>query len=137
MHATICLRRAGNVVEAVKLNQQAVKLFPNNRLACLEWANTAERECDWPEAMRRWQTLSDRFPVASAVGVARGMMKLGQLGEAEQLLKEAQIRHPRANEITIALAHLAARQSTMARATTLGAHKADGGVPDRECMSGP
>jgi tetratricopeptide (TPR) repeat protein len=134
VHATICLRRTGNLAEAAKLNQQAVKLFPDNRLACLEWASTAEREGDWPEAVRRWQTLSERFPVSSTVGVARALMKLGRLGEAEQLLKEAQIRRPTANEITIALTQLAARQAT-ARGTMPSAQRAHERIPGHKCKS--
>jgi predicted Zn-dependent protease len=43
------------------------------------------------------------------MGVARALVKLGRIEEAEQRLKEAQSRHPIAHEIAVARARLAAQ----------------------------
>ena len=108
VHGANCLRRAGQSAAAEALNEKAVRLFPNELRTWLGSAQAAEDRRDWPAAIRRWEIVHERFRhIHGDIGIARGLENLGRIEEAEQRLKEAQLRHPQGHEISVALALLA------------------------------
>jgi tetratricopeptide (TPR) repeat protein len=108
VHGAGCLCQAGQLEAAEELSEQAINRFPNEIRTWLGSARTAEHRRDWPTAIRRWQTVCEKFQhVQGDVGVARGLEGLGRIEEAEERLKDAQTRRPLVAEIAIALARLA------------------------------
>jgi predicted Zn-dependent protease len=108
VHGAICLRRAGQLEAAEELNKNSVQLFPKDIRTWLEWARAAEFRRDWPEVLRRWEAVSEKFQhVQCDIGVARGLEELGRIEEAEQRLKEVRARAPLIEVIPITLARLA------------------------------
>jgi predicted Zn-dependent protease len=62
----------------------------------ISWARAAAQRQDWPEAVRRWEEVRDRFPDATlwygGLGVA--LLKAGRTEEAEAVLSEGVRRAP-------------------------------------------
>jgi tetratricopeptide (TPR) repeat protein len=110
-HEANCLREAGNMEAAEALSNETTKLFPKDARAWLGLAYIAEHRCDWPEAIRRWELVCEKFRhITAEIGVARGLEKLGRFEEAEQRLKAAQPRAPLMHVIPVALARLATQR---------------------------
>ncbi|HEY2620164.1 MAG TPA: tetratricopeptide repeat protein, partial [Acetobacteraceae bacterium] len=108
VNGATCLGRTGQLEAAEALSQQAIKLFPNEVRGWISSAQSAERRRDWPEAIRRWEIVRDRYKhIMGDIGVARGLEELGRIAEAEALLKEAQLRRSMVPEIAIGLVRLA------------------------------
>jgi tetratricopeptide (TPR) repeat protein len=83
----ICLDRASQLDAAEALIEKAVKRFPGEAVAWLQWASAAEHRHDWPEALRRWESAGERFPHYQIdLGIAKALMELGQIEEAEKRL---------------------------------------------------
>ena len=82
VHGGRCLRRAGQLEAAEALNKKAIRLFPKDVRTWLESALIAEHRRDWPEAIRRWEVVCERFrhnrgrsrrrPGAGGTGADRG-----------------------------------------------------------------
>jgi tetratricopeptide (TPR) repeat protein len=103
-----CLCRADQMDVAEGLAQRAIKRFPDEVRTWLEWARAAECAYDWPEAIRRWEIVCEKFQhVHGDLGVARGLEALGRADDAERRLIGARVRRPLVAEIAIALARLA------------------------------
>jgi tetratricopeptide (TPR) repeat protein len=111
VHYATSLSATGQHQEADKVLTKAVAQFPDEVIAGIEWARNAERQKDHAESLARWQKLWDRtqHPVAIS-GVARALITLGRLDEAETRLLEARTRHPLAEAIRIDLAQLAEKR---------------------------
>jgi tetratricopeptide (TPR) repeat protein len=108
VHGTICLNRAGQLAAADALNKKAIKLFPDDVRIWSESARIAEHRNDWPEAIRRWEVVCEKFKRAQGyLGIARGLKELGRIEEAEQRLREVHGSFPLEHAIAIALAQLA------------------------------
>jgi tetratricopeptide (TPR) repeat protein len=108
VHGAMCLHRAGQLEAADALNGQAIKLFPGLTLAWINSARIAEGRRDWPEALRRWEMVRDKFNhLSSDIGIARALEQLGRVQEADTQLLAAQLRQPLSHEIAFALARLA------------------------------
>ena len=78
---------------AEALIEKAVKRFPGVVVAWIQWASAAEHRRDWPEALRRWEAIGERFPNDQIdLGIAKALEELGQIEEAETRLRELQSR---------------------------------------------
>jgi tetratricopeptide (TPR) repeat protein len=107
-HSVMCLKQAGRLDAAEALNEKAIRLFPKDVRSWEELARIAEQRQDWPEAIRRWELVCEKFRhIPGEIGVAHALAELGRFEEAEQRLKAAQPRAPLVPEINIALARLA------------------------------
>ncbi len=114
VHGAVCQCRAGQNELAEQLNKQAIRKFRGEVEVWVASARTAEHRCDWPAAIRRWESVRNMLQhvpshhlLTSYIGIAHGLEESGRIGEAEQLLKESQARWPIVPEIAIALARLA------------------------------
>ena len=80
------LQALGRLDEAEAAFVEAMELFPKSEWAAARHAGVAERRCDWPEAIRRWEDLANAFPNFSLGYIAKGhiLQDLGNLDEAER-----------------------------------------------------
>jgi tetratricopeptide (TPR) repeat protein len=108
VQGAICLQHAGHLEAAESLIEKALKRFPDNPSTWMQWAQNAEHQCDWPEALRRWEVVNKRFRHHRIdISIPRALAELGRFEEAETGLREAQVRWPIWPEIALAQARLA------------------------------
>jgi len=109
IHGTNCLRQAGRLKAADKLNAASIRRFPDDQRVWMDRARIAEERGEWEEAFRRWDAVADRFNrhVVAEQGAARVLEKLGRITEAEARLKVAQQRSPLVPGLAVARAELA------------------------------
>ena len=113
-----CLCEVGMRKESDRLLRRAVMHFPDNASCHLAYARLAHDDKNWPEALSRWNMLSDRFGhVLGAVGGAKALNNLGRHAEAEQLLIAAKIQHPTEHQLTAELARMASDTDDWVTAT--------------------
>jgi tetratricopeptide (TPR) repeat protein len=102
------LRLLGRLDEAEALIRKGTELFARNIPVWIEWARSADARRDWDEGIRRWDVFYQRFhTVHGDLGVARDLIELGRLEDAEERLRQAQLRFPVETEISFSLAKLA------------------------------
>ena len=108
VRGAVCLERASQLDAAEALIEKAVKRFPGEVVAWIQWASAAEHRRDWSEALRRWETVGERFRNDQIdLGIAKALEELGRIEEAETRLRELQRRAPLLPAIVISLARLA------------------------------
>ena len=111
IHGSLCLRLDGQLDAAEALSQKAIRLFPDEMPVHIERAKLAERQRDWPETLRRWEVVSDKFRnVEGDVGAARTLIEMGDFDEADRRLKQAQTKRPLMEVIAVTRARLAERR---------------------------
>lgn len=111
VHGMVCLRMDDQLEAAEALSQKASGLFPDEVHVHIQRAQLAERRRDWPEALRRWEVVSEKFGNGDGdVGVARMLIEMGQFDEADQRLKQAQSKRPLMEVIAATRARLAERR---------------------------
>jgi len=96
MGAALALREAGRFDEAEALLLQARRRFRSAQPVYVDLAVIAHERQDWPEAVRRWEALRKRFPMAE-VGYTLGADSLrnaGRAADADAVLAEAAARFP-------------------------------------------
>ena len=109
-----CLRTLGRIKEADATFDEAVRLDPHNIRVAIERAYVSEAGGDWPEAIARWRSLSERVKVgATFAGQARALTELGRLDEAEAILRQGLTFYSSDLEIGTARAHLAERRGDL------------------------
>ncbi len=91
------LRETGQFDAAESLAEAAMSRFPNQPELAVEHANIPWTRRDWPEALRRWSLVGERFPDQlgiGGVGEALHQIKLDAIGEgaaiAPAIASEAQ-----------------------------------------------
>ncbi len=111
LHGLICLRQDDQLEAAEALSRKAIGLFPDNLHVHIQRAQLAERQRDWPEAIRRWELVSEKFRnVDGDIGVARTLIEMGDFDEADRRLKQAQSKRPILEVIAVTRARLAERR---------------------------
>jgi tetratricopeptide (TPR) repeat protein len=106
-----CLREAGQLDAAEKLNATSIKRFSKDLRVWMEWAQLAEAKGDLEEALSRWETVAEKHPhVICEQGIARVLEKLGRLDDVEARLEQARLRFPIDPTLAIARAELADRR---------------------------
>jgi tetratricopeptide (TPR) repeat protein len=94
--AAQALRELQRLDEADALLGAAIPRFPNVPGLLMDYAGTASIRRDWPEAVRRWAIVRERYPNEPSgwqMGAA-ALRESGQREEAEALLAEALIHFP-------------------------------------------
>jgi tetratricopeptide (TPR) repeat protein len=90
------LQALGRLDEAEAAFAEAMELYPTNEWAAARYAGVAEKRRDWPEAIRRWESVAKAFPNFSLGYIAKGhiLQDLGNLDEAEAIFRAAMRRFP-------------------------------------------
>ncbi len=92
----VALRHLGRLDEAERILEQGQQRFPHQRALFIDHAAIAEQREDWPEALKRFEGVQQRFPdgwwTRLRIGVA--LQRLGRLDEAERILDEARQLFP-------------------------------------------
>jgi tetratricopeptide (TPR) repeat protein len=111
------LRASGRLDEAEKLIGRGMERFPEEVLCFLEFCRVAMDREDWPEALRRWRLLRDRFDALLGYsGCARVLIRLGRIDEAEEELNAAKLRFGSEPSPTAELARCAEARGEKAEA---------------------
>ncbi|HET7884257.1 MAG TPA: tetratricopeptide repeat protein, partial [Acetobacteraceae bacterium] len=106
-----CLRAAGRLDDAEKLNATAIKRFSKDLRVWMEWAQLSEATGDLDEALSRWETVAEKYPhVICEQSIARVLEKLGRLDDVEARLRQARLRFPIDPTLAVARAELADRR---------------------------
>jgi tetratricopeptide (TPR) repeat protein len=112
--AGTALQHLGRSSEADAVLTAALERFPTHAPIAVEYARVAHRQSNWPEALRRWEAVTARFPDnadgISGVGVA--LQLLGRFEEAESVLAAALERFQSDVQIAVEYARVAHRQGS-------------------------
>jgi tetratricopeptide (TPR) repeat protein len=106
------LRELGEIDMAEAAFADAVKRFPDDVWAAHNHAEIAGRRDDWREALRRWESVIQRFPQhpGGYVGASAALRMLDRLEDADRLLSEADQAFPTHYWVAVDYARLAALQ---------------------------
>ena len=87
----VALRSVGRAEEADRIFLEGIRNCADGFELLLEYCWVAHHRSDWGEALDRWSRLAAIFPGHSsgAVGVARCLIQLGRIAEAEQSVAES------------------------------------------------
>ena len=90
------LLRNGRTEDAQALLANGQTMFPDHPRLFIDHATIAEAAHDWPEVIRRFTAVKERFPDGwwAYARIAIALRHLGRLDEADQILEEAQQRIP-------------------------------------------
>jgi len=90
------LREAGRDAEAEALLAAAIPRFAADPGPAIDYAWLAQARQDWPEALRRWTAVRERFPAQPQgySGAAIAHRNAGEFDRADALLREALERFP-------------------------------------------
>ena len=96
----IALRHLGRPDEAERILERGQELIPDERALFIDYGTIAELRQDWPEALRRFEVVNQRFPDEwwAYARMAIALRNLGRLDEAERVLErgQEQVPHERA-----------------------------------------
>jgi tetratricopeptide (TPR) repeat protein len=103
------LSAQGRLEEAEALLTEAVTRFPEDQRSAVEHGWSANHRRDWPEAVRRWEAVRQRYPdeVAGYCGAAQALRQLHRLDEAEAVISDAMQRLPASSEVYVEHAWIA------------------------------
>jgi tetratricopeptide (TPR) repeat protein len=103
------LREQQRIAEAEEVLSSQFERHAGEPIIFIEHAMLAERSADWPEALRRWDVVTSRFPDRwdSYVGRARALRQHGDFPAAELVLTDALERFPTATQPVHDLVRLA------------------------------
>lgn len=106
------LREMGRLDEAEAVLAEAARRFSDNEWPAANHAGIAARRGDWPEALRRYETVCDRFPdgVSGYLGKGGALCEMGQIDPAEAVFAEASERFPTSEWAASSHAGIAARR---------------------------
>jgi tetratricopeptide (TPR) repeat protein len=107
--AGAALTHLGRLEEAEALLSAELDRFPGNVNIAVEFARVAHRRSHWPEALRRWNLVQERFPnnAEGHAGAGSAMGQLGRLDEAEAVLEAATGRFPKHSNLLIEYSRIA------------------------------
>ncbi len=90
------LLRNGKTEDAQALLANGLAMFPDHPRLFIDYATIAETAHDWPEVIRRFTTVKERFPDEwwAYARIAIALRHLGRLDEADRILEEGQRRIP-------------------------------------------
>jgi len=94
--AATCFNELGRQQDAEAMFALGARKLPKDFEMSVQLARFASRRRDWPEALRRWETVRDQFDhVRGPCGVAECLREMGRYAEAETILAEASVRFPK------------------------------------------
>ena len=105
--AAHCLRELGRPDEADAILGRGVAKLPRDLNMNVHHAQIAMHRRAWPDALRRWEVVRDRFGnIAGAIGAAQCLMKLDRFAEAEAILSAARTQFGISDTLLAELAEL-------------------------------
>ncbi len=112
------LREMGRLDDAEEAFSKATRLFPDSEWAATHYAEIALRRQEWTEALRRWESVTEKFPdhADSYIGLAAALRGLARLDEADAVLAQAVVRFTRNHWVAIGYAQTAVERRDWARA---------------------
>lgn len=112
-----CLMALGRLDEAEVQWTQAIRRDPNNLQAWAGRARVCDLRKDWEQSIERWKYMAETYrePPAFAC-VAKAMVELGRVDEAEAWLAEPSRLYTNDLEIAVAHAELAQRRGDVSAA---------------------
>lgn len=86
------LKECGRLTEAEELLLGAIERFPDSEQIAISLASLANVRRDWPSALRRWESVRQKFPhnPSTYVGSLAALSGAGRTEEADALLPAAQ-----------------------------------------------
>lgn len=114
----LCWRSVWQLQEAAEVADEATRRWPDNAELALEQVQVAEYREEWEAMIGYARVLRDRFPEVpyGTVALARGLVRLGRINEAEDVLQHAYGRYPASSEFYIEYAAVATRRKDHAEA---------------------
>ena len=108
----ILLRDALRFLEADAILKRALERFPESSEAAVSYAWTAQRQNDWPIALKRWELVILNFPqlAEGRCGAAEALMALGRYAEANNVLIPAVRMFPDNRQVATIDARLSSRR---------------------------
>jgi tetratricopeptide (TPR) repeat protein len=106
--AASAYREMGDLDRADTVLRQAAEQHPSEQI-CIEYARMAQRREDWPEAVRRWESVRSKYPGTSIgyVGGAQALFNAGRTDDADELLRQSTIAFPDDRSAHVEYAHAA------------------------------
>lgn len=93
-----CHRELGEFDRAEAIVAEARERFPDDAVVVQEWTQLALASEDWPEALRRWEVLRDRFaadlPAKAFAQISVVHRRLGNHEDAATVVEQGLRRHP-------------------------------------------
>src|ERR1019366_3714233 len=84
--ATVCFAGLDRPDDAEAMIGQAARKFPRDFDIVVAYARHAVRRKDWPEALRRWEDMRNRFDnFLGPLGMAQSLREMGHFAEAKEL----------------------------------------------------
>jgi tetratricopeptide (TPR) repeat protein len=112
-----CLLHLGRFEEAEAQLNQAIRRDPHSHEVRVARARASDRRQDWEESITRWKLTAESVQDAPAFAfVAKAMMELGRLEEAEAYLAQPALRFPSEPEIALTRCQIAERRGDLAAA---------------------
>ncbi len=92
----IASRHLGRLDEADRILEEGQRQVPGERALFIDYGTVAEARADWPEAIRRFTVVKERFPDGwwAYARIAAALRQLGRLDEADRILEEGQRQVP-------------------------------------------
>jgi tetratricopeptide (TPR) repeat protein len=112
-----CLRQLGRTDEAEVVFDRAIRRDPTDIGAWVEHAKISGDRKDWQESVARWRVVTERFKIGGPhAALARALVELDQIDEAEAILAQAFAVYPADLEIAVTRSHVAERRGDLATA---------------------
>ena len=92
----IALRHLGRLDEADRILEEGQRQLPGEAALFIDHGTVAEARGDWPEVIRRFTAVKERFPDGwwAYARIAIALRHLGRLDEADRILEEGQQQIP-------------------------------------------
>jgi len=125
--SAVTLKHLGRTQEAEAMLVQAAQIDPGDYVVVSQYAALATEQGDWPEALRRWNLVRERFSnPAVLLSLAVALRELGRQDESIAVLDEARWRFPDDSRALVELAWIAHRRGDWPEALRQWAHLRDG-----------
>jgi predicted Zn-dependent protease len=122
------LREQGQPAAASEVLAGQLDRLVHEPVIFVQYATLAERERDWPEALRRWELMVSRFPgnADGHTGRARSLFEMEKFEEVVSVAREAAEHFPANAQPLLNLANLAAQRISLASYNEVWAGDDDG-----------
>jgi predicted Zn-dependent protease len=96
VRAAALLVQRRRFADAEPVLREGLERFPGDIRVAAEYAQLASHRRDWPEALRRWQRVCERFPehAPGYAAAAAALREMARYDEADALLADAIARFP-------------------------------------------
>jgi tetratricopeptide (TPR) repeat protein len=95
------LKEQGSFDQSAEVLADAMARFPSEPEPAVVFARLAERAAQWPEAIKRWDDVCQRFPhvTSGPIGLSHALYESGETSRALTVLQAATKHFPRAADV--------------------------------------